>query len=101
MSARATFPASAGLRKPPSSRREDPLRTWRSRRLGEMKQRPEYKSLPLILRNIVDYMVRRHESPAEGITVSQGHGKGLTPGLSERFGVSRKTMNKYLRQIVE
>ena len=66
-----------------------------------MKQRPEYKSLPLILRNIVDYMVRRHESPAEGITVSQGRGKGLTPGLSERFEVSRKTMNKYLGQIVE
>jgi hypothetical protein len=47
------------------------LGAWRAERLKKLKQRPEYTGLPLGLRNLVDYMVKRYESPDEGIIVKQ------------------------------
>lgn len=69
------------------------LKTWRWERLGQMKRRLEYRQLAPILQQVVDYVVRRHESPDEGITVSQAK-------LAKRFGVHEDTMGKYLRAIV-
>jgi hypothetical protein len=69
------------------------LKKWRTERLGLMKARPEYQGLDRILREIVDYCVRRHESREEGITVSQ-------QTLAAKFGVHRDTMGTYLREIV-
>jgi hypothetical protein len=68
------------------------LKSWRRSRLGQAKRTPEYQSLPKRLRQVVDYMVRAHESPEGGIFVSQTK-------LAKRFGVTRQTMNEYLGAI--
>jgi hypothetical protein len=61
-----------------------------------MKKRPEYQGLPKVCQRVVDYLVRRHESPDEGITVSQSNAD-----LLSKFGISRRqTMNEYLGIIV-
>jgi len=78
------------------------LRAWRTHRLGLMKQRPEYKGLPRACRDLVDYMVKRHDNPEHGMCPNQGGiQKGKTPPLSTRFGVSRKTINERLQKIVD
>ena len=40
----------------------DPLKAWRTQRLGLMMRAPEHKKLPPIYRKIVSYCVRAHES---------------------------------------
>lgn len=70
------------------------LRGWRTKRLGQLKCTPEYQELPPILQQLVDFMVRRHEHPDDGMFPSQEK-------LAERFGVTRQTMNAYLAKIVK
>src|SRR5215210_2119984 len=78
------------------------LSAWRTARLGAMKKRPEYQGLPTACRDLVDYMVRRHDNPEHGMCPSQGGlQKGKTPPLSTHFGVSRKTVNERLQKIVD
>jgi hypothetical protein len=71
------------------------LKKWRTERLGVVKKTPEYKSLSPALRRLVDYLVRAHESPDQGITVRQDNEK-----LLAKFDVCRKTMNVWLCAIV-
>jgi hypothetical protein len=69
------------------------LRAWRTERLGQLKRTPEYKGLTPLERRIVDYSVRAHESPDQGITVSQTK-------LAKKFGKTREWINKRLSAIV-
>lgn len=65
------------------------LKRWRGERLGRMKQRPEYQSLPSPVRDLVDYMVRRHESQDLGIITAQAK-------LGRAKSLCRQTVNDYL-----
>jgi hypothetical protein len=73
--------------------RGDELGRWRRDRLGRIKRTDEYKGLPKLLRKIVDFLVRAHESPDKGIIVGQEK-------LARKYGVTRQTMNEYLGEIV-
>jgi len=77
----------------PATPKTDDLRPWRTERLGVAKRSVEYKSLPPALQKVVDYMVRATESPDGGMFTAQTK-------LAKHFGVSRKTMNAWLGQIV-
>jgi hypothetical protein len=80
------------------------LKAWRRERLGEIKQSDQYRGLNPRLRRLVDYMVRRHDNPEGGMFPRQGKGtsgRHRTPGLAERFGVSRKTIGAWLAEVVQ
>jgi hypothetical protein len=74
----------------------EPVRQWRSRRLGLVKKREEYKQLPSVVRSLVDYLVRAHESREHGITISQRNEK-----LLAKFDCTDRTIRKYLKLAVE
>jgi DNA-binding Lrp family transcriptional regulator len=71
------------------------LGRWRHDRLGKLKQSAEYTSLAAPDRRLVDRMVRAHDSMDDrGIFVSQTK-------LATRSGVSRRTIIRQLKRIVE
>jgi hypothetical protein len=74
------------------------LKDWRSKRLGLVKKRPEYKALSQTQRRIVDYWVRAHESPDEGITIGQTK-LGQTFGRKYGLRLQRETVNRHLGAI--
>jgi hypothetical protein len=71
----------------------DKLGRDRTLLLGMMKKRPEYQGLPKVCQRIVDHLFKRHANPKNGIFVSQAKAAAY-------FGVTRQTMNGYLKIIV-
>ena len=65
------------------------LKAWRTERLRRVKQRPEYARLSQLQRRIVDFLVRAHESPDEGIIVR--HSK-----IAAHFNITREWCCKQL-----
>lgn len=77
------------------------LGQWRRARVRSIKRTPEYKGLPKACRKLVDYLVMHHDNPTGGMFPNQGLGSEKKPGLAKRFGVSRQTINGYLKMIVD
>jgi transcriptional regulator with XRE-family HTH domain len=59
-----------------------------------MKTTREYQSLPKAVQRVVTYLALRRESPDRGAFESQQK-------IAERVGVSRQTLNEYLRAAVD
>jgi hypothetical protein len=87
-------PSRAANQAIPRARKSDKLGRDRTLLLGMMKKRPEYQGLPKICQRIVDHLFKRHANPKNGIFVSQAK-------AALYFGVTRQTMNGYLKIIVD